>query len=101
MLIASAPELDDRDGVAVGRGLGDHVGAERAAGAAAVVDHDLLLEDFLQLLPDHAGDQVVRPAGRERHDQPDRLRRKLLRGGRDRTQHNGADADETQHGLDH
>ena len=36
-------------------------------------------EDLRHLLPDHAGDEVVRPAGRERHDQPDRLRRKVLR----------------------
>ena len=35
--------IDDADGVAVRIGLGDRIGAERAALSAAVVDHDRLL----------------------------------------------------------
>ena len=44
-----------------------------------VVDHDRLLEDVLHLLRDDARDDVVRPAGREGHDQVDRAVGKILR----------------------
>jgi hypothetical protein len=40
--------------VAVGRGLRDRAGRDRAAGAAAVVDDDLLAEDFAHLVGDAA-----------------------------------------------
>ena len=64
---------DDADRVAVGCCLCDRVGAEHAALAAAIVDHDRLLDQFRHALADHARDDVVGPAGRERHDQLDRL----------------------------
>jgi hypothetical protein len=70
---------DDADGVAVRLGLGDHVGPEHAGLAGAVLDHDGLLEDLRHALRDHARDHVVRPAGREWHDQPDGLAREALR----------------------
>jgi hypothetical protein len=53
--------------------LGGHVRADRAAGAGAVVDHDLLAHAGAHLLRDGACQQVGRAAGREGHDQADRL----------------------------
>ncbi len=79
-------QIDDADGVAVGRGLGDGIGAERAARAAAIVDHDRLLGQLRHALADDAGDDVVGPAGRERHDQLDGFRREILRRGERRQQ---------------
>ena len=50
------------------------VGGERAAGARAVVDDHLLAERRRQVLCDQSAHHVDRPAGRERHQQPDRAR---------------------------
>jgi hypothetical protein len=61
------------EGVAVGRGLGCHRSAHRAAGAALVVDDDLAAE----LLGQHRGERpregVGAATGRERHDDGDGL----------------------------
>ncbi|MGY3224149.1 hypothetical protein ACVIM5_004756 [Bradyrhizobium sp. USDA 4512] len=73
----------DRHRVAVGRRLRDRVGAEHAALAGAVVDDHGLPCELRDLLPDHPRDDVVRPAGRERHDQPERLGREILGESRD------------------
>ena len=59
--------------VAVGRGFRRHVGAEAAARAGAVLDHDRLAEHLLHVLAGDARDEVGVAARRERHDQPDRL----------------------------
>ena len=59
--------------VAVGIGLGDHVGADIAVGAGAVVDDDLLAECFAEFLADGARQRVGRTAGSVGHDQPDRF----------------------------
>ena len=81
----------DADRVAVGRRLGDRVGADIAAGADPVVDHDLLAQPGPQPLRQDARDDVGAAAGRERHDQPDRPVRPGsvagLRGGGARCQH--------------
>ena len=69
----------DPDGVAVGIGFCDRVGPQHAGLSAAIFDHDRLFGQFRHALADHARDDVVRPAGRERHDQLDRLGRKILR----------------------
>src|SRR6185503_6657935 len=87
---------DDADGVAVGLGLGDHVGAEHAGLAGAVLDHDGLLEDLGHALRDHARDHVVRPARRERHDQPDGLARKALRRRQRRREQGTSDQQRSQ-----
>ncbi|MCY1213937.1 hypothetical protein D9M72_257400 [compost metagenome] len=63
----------DQQRIAIGRSLGGHVRADRAAGAGAVVDHDLLAHAGAHLLRDGACQQVSRAAGREGHDQADRL----------------------------
>jgi hypothetical protein len=42
--------------VAVWRALGDRACAHRAAGAAAIVDHDLLAENLAHLVGDGAAD---------------------------------------------
>ena len=77
--------------VAVGLGLGDHAGAERGAGAAAVFDHEGLAELPADLFEHGAGGDVGSAAGRERHHDLDRLlggpvlRRGGMRPGKTRT----------------
>jgi hypothetical protein len=58
--------------IAVRRRLGDGGRADRAAGAAAIVDHDRLAQALVQLLAEHAGDDVGAAAGGVGHDEPDR-----------------------------
>ena len=76
--------------VAVGRRLRRELGADRAAGAAAVVDDDLLAEALAHLRRDAARDDVDRAAGRERHDETDGFAgvvgRSLRLGSREREQ---------------
>ena len=48
--MASVPVPPSTERVAVGRGLGDLAGGDAAAGAAAVLDHDLLAERLAHLL---------------------------------------------------
>ena len=64
--------VGEPDRVAVRLCARDRLGADDAAGADAVVDHDLLAEPLGQLLADDAGDGVGAAAGLERHDQADR-----------------------------
>ena len=55
----------DPDRRAVGRGLGDRIGADIAARAGAVLDHDLLAETAGELLPMmRAMMSVLLPAGK-------------------------------------
>ena len=65
--------------VAVGRALRDLARRDRAAGAALVLDHDLLAERAAHLLGDDARHHVVAAAGRIGNDQRDRPRRIVLR----------------------
>ena len=65
--------------VAVGRGLRDRVGADDAARAGAILDHDGLAPLLAQQLPDLAREHVGRAARRLRDDQLDDLRRERLR----------------------
>ena len=65
--------------LAVRRGLGDGVGAERAARPAAVVDQHGALQFVGQHLRQGPRDDVGRPAGRERNDQADLLAGEGLR----------------------
>ena len=67
------PRRTHQDRVAVGRGLGDEVGADVAARARPVVDHDLLREALGELLRDDASDDVGAAARREGDDEADRL----------------------------
>ena len=60
------------DGVAVRRGLCGIASADHAAGAAAVLDNDLLAERSGELLTDESAHGVNAAAGRVRHDQGDR-----------------------------
>ena len=68
----------DEPGVAVGRALRHHVGADVLAATGAVLDHQGLRPDRLQTLREHACNGVGRPAGRQRNDDPHRLRGILL-----------------------
>jgi hypothetical protein len=59
--------------VAVRRGGCRGLGADHAAGAAAVVDEHLVAELLGELVGDQPPDHVIAAAGRERNDQPHRL----------------------------
>lgn len=75
-----------QQGVAVGRRVRDHGSAERAAGAADVLDHDGA-DERLHLLRPGPADGVVDAAGGEGNDQPDGAFRIFgLRHGRPRRQ---------------
>src|SRR5258707_14260885 len=63
-----APRSDRKQRVAVGHRLGDEVGADVAARAGTVLDHDRLPPGLGKLLGDQAHDDIVRPARSERHD---------------------------------
>jgi hypothetical protein len=65
--------------VAVGWCLGRQAGADRAAGAAAVVDHHLLAEDLRQLGRQGPRDRVRAAPGREGHDHANGPGRPFLR----------------------
>ena len=69
----------DHQRVAVGLGLRDLARRDGAAGAAAVLDDDLLAERLAHLVGDDARDGVVAAAGRIGHDQRDRAGRIVLR----------------------
>jgi hypothetical protein len=64
---------DTRDDqrVAVGRGLGGEIGADRAARAGAVLDDEARLQTLRELLRDEAAERVGGAARRERRDDPD------------------------------
>ncbi len=64
--------------VAVGRGLGRDVGAYHAARASAIVDHDLLAENFRDFLRHHAADEIRGLARRPWHDHAHRPVRIIL-----------------------
>ena len=57
--------------VAVGFAFGDRLGADRAAGARTVVDHDLLAKQFTHLVGDATADHRSAAARRERNHQRD------------------------------
>ena len=66
---AASADLMQQDGVAVGRGARDAGRADHAAGAADVLDDDLLAEIVRHGVGEDARDRVGRPARWERHDQ--------------------------------
>ena len=72
----------DADRVAVGRALGDRVDPGHAAGAGAVLDHDLLAELGAHAVAQVTPEQIGGTAGRERHDELDRPVGECLRPGR-------------------
>jgi hypothetical protein len=74
----------EQQGIAVGRrSLGGDRHARRAAGAAAVIDHDGLPPRIAESLPDDARDDVGAPARGRRHDHADRFTRVVAgRGAR-------------------
>jgi hypothetical protein len=68
-------QRDREQRVAVGRRLRDQIGADLAAPARPVVDHDIHLPAFAERLPDRARHHVGQPAGWKRHDVADRCAR--------------------------
>ena len=63
----------EQEGVAVRRGFRRGVAADDAAGAATVLDHDLLPERLAELRREQARDRVGAAARRVGHDDADRL----------------------------
>ena len=63
--------MAEQQGIAVGRGMGDEAGAERAAGATAVVDDHLLIEGVRQFGGDHARHGVDAATRRIGHHERD------------------------------
>ena len=78
------------DDIAVGRRLGDRIDPDGAAGARPVVDHDRLAETLLEMRLQGARQDVGAAAGREGHDQADRLGG--IRLGRRRNTREGGEA---------
>ena len=70
---------DERERVAVRRGLGHHRVADSAARARTVVDDHRLTPRFGDFLPDHARHHIRRSARRNGDDGADGLGRILLR----------------------
>ena len=71
--------LADVDGVAVGRGAREPPDADRAAGAADILDDHRLAEERPHPVRHDPPGHVGRAARRERHDQGDRAGGKVLR----------------------
>src|SRR6185295_5880389 len=65
----------DHDGVAVGRRFYGEFHADIAAGAAAVVDDDLLTQALAELLAEHASLDVGRAPRHERYNETDGFNR--------------------------
>jgi hypothetical protein len=59
--------------------MGHEAGADVGAGAAAVLDDDLLVETLRHRLCYEPRDNVERAAGRDRNDETDRLARISIR----------------------
>lgn len=68
-----------QNGVAVGRRLGDVIGADVAARPRTVLDDELLMQHFAHLRTHDAADNVGRTTGREWDDHAHRVRRIILR----------------------
>ena len=73
--------IDGEHRVAVRRRPRDELGADDAARAGPVLDDELLAERGAELGREDADENVGAAAGREWHDQADRPRRIILRGG--------------------
>jgi len=66
--------------VAIGVGLRDLCGAERAAGATLVLDHDRLAELLRELVEHQPRHYIAAGPRRERHHRMDRFRRPVRHG---------------------
>jgi hypothetical protein len=87
--------------VAVGRRLGDAIGAEHGTGARLVLDHDRLAERPGEPLAEHARVNVGRSAGGEGHDDPDAPVRPGLRPGIGRRYDDQHERGERAHDMRH
>jgi hypothetical protein len=64
--------VGDQERVAVAGPLGDEIGADRAARAGPVVEHERLAHRLGEALREGAPEELDRTAGRKRHDEPQR-----------------------------
>src|SRR5262249_27883734 len=67
------------NGMAVRRGLGDHIGADCTTGPRSILDHEGLPDLLTNLLEHHSGDDVAGDAGRDRYHHSDAAGRPILR----------------------
>ncbi len=74
----------EQECVAVGRRLGDTLGADNTCRGADVLDDDLLVQEFAHARRKDASQDIERAAGREWHDHGQRPCRPVLRAGRRR-----------------
>jgi hypothetical protein len=86
----------DQQRIAVGLGVLDLHGADRAGSAALVVDDHGLAQQVSELVGEHAADDVGRSSGRERHDETDSAIGKLGIGARNSGRRQRADAGRKQ-----
>ena len=85
-----------QEGVAVGCGLGDAIGAVHAAGAADIFDDDRLAQNLTHALREQPRHHVVGAAGRERVDHGERVGRPFLGFGAARGRERGRDKQDRQ-----
>ena len=78
MMAPTGVPLPDVDGVAVGRRAREPADADRAAGAADILDNHRLAERRAHFVGHDPRGDVGRSARRERHDQRDRTRGKIV-----------------------
>jgi len=67
------PLVGHQQGIAVGCGFRDRLGADHAAGARAILDHDRLLPALAEFLSNRTRKGIGRTTGGLRHDDPDQF----------------------------
>ena len=87
--------------IAVRLGVGDAAGAQRAAGAADILDDDLLAEILRHGFRDEARDRVGRAAGRKRHHNGDGAFRIGLRARGERIKRDGRGGSQSGNKFSH
>jgi hypothetical protein len=79
LVVGMRADAADPHGVAVGPGIGDALGTVHTAGAADVLDDDLLAQNFAHALRHEAAEHVLRSTGGEGNNHRDGSRRIRLR----------------------
>jgi hypothetical protein len=67
--------------VTIRRRLGDCIGANLTSRGRTIVDDHRLAQRLLEMRRDQPRHHIIGAAGRERHDEPQGMSRKGLRGG--------------------
>ena len=94
-VVDAGPRISQEQRIAIRRGIGHRLRADRATGTTAVVDDELLAQSFRELLREQTRHDVIRTPGRKRHDHAHWLVRVVLRRNGSRAQ-NAADQNQKQ-----